>query len=213
MAKQPRIVAELGRPETPEEAAERKAAHSAAYRSSQNVRNLIAALIVTLGVVLVVIFAVPRGTPPPQDDIDVAAVAERISENEGRALVVPRVPDEWRVNLAQVDGDTTRAWTIVYVPGEEQGFVRVAQGFDADPAWTTRVLRGADADETVTLDGVEWTRYDIPDPDAAGNVTSALSAQAGTDVVLVYGNAPEADIERTAESVSWQVHELQEAAE
>lgn len=213
MAKQPRIVAELGRPETPEEAAERKAAHSAAYRSSQNLRNLIAALIVTLGVVLVVVFAVPRGTPPPQDDIDVAAVAERISESEGRPLVVPDVPGEWRVNVAAVDGDTTRAWTIVYVPGEEQGFVRVAQGFDADPAWTTRVLRGADAAETVTIDGVEWMRYDIADPEAAGNVTSALSAQAGTDVVLVYGNAPEVDIERTAESVSGQVRELQEAAE
>jgi len=213
MARQPRVVAELGRPETPEEAAERKAAHSAAYRSSQNVRNLIAALIVTLGVVLVVVFAVPRGTPAPQDDIDVAALAERISASEGRTLVVPGVPDEWRVNVARVEGDTTRAWTIVYVPGEEQGFVRVAQGFDADPAWTTRVLRGADADETVTLDGVEWTRYDIADPEAAGNVTRALSAEAGADVVLVYGNAPDADIERTAESVSGQVRELREAAE
>ncbi|NYE19839.1 DUF4245 family protein [Microbacterium immunditiarum] len=213
MARQPRVVAELGRPETPEEAAERKAVHSAAYRSSQNLRNLIAALIVTLGVVLVVVFAVPRGTPPPREDIDVAAVAERISENEGRQIIVPDVPGEWRVNVASVEGDTTRAWTIVYVPGEEQGFVRVAQGFDADPAWTTRVLRGADADETVTIDGVAWTRYDIADAEAAGNVTSALSAQAGPDVVLVYGNAPEADIERTAESVSGQVRELQEAAE
>jgi hypothetical protein len=38
-----RVVAELGRPETPEETAARKAESSRVYRSSQNFRNLIAA--------------------------------------------------------------------------------------------------------------------------------------------------------------------------
>ena len=47
MAKQPRVVAELGRPETPDETAARKAASSAAYRSSKTVRNLVVALLVS----------------------------------------------------------------------------------------------------------------------------------------------------------------------
>ena len=79
MAQNPRVVAELGRPETPDETASRKAESSRIYRSSQNTRNLVAALLVTLAVVAVIIFAVPRGAPPAADPIDVAAVAESIS--------------------------------------------------------------------------------------------------------------------------------------
>ena len=53
----PRIVAELGRPETPQETADRKAASSARYRSSKTFRNLVAALLITIAVVAVVYLA------------------------------------------------------------------------------------------------------------------------------------------------------------
>ena len=52
MAKSPRIVAELGRPETPDETAARKAESSRVHRESQNTRNLVAALIVTIAIVM-----------------------------------------------------------------------------------------------------------------------------------------------------------------
>lgn len=187
MAQRPRIVAELGRPETPEEAAARKAESSRVYRSSQTFRNLIAALVVTLGIVAIVIFAVPRGEPAPRDPIDVAALAEEVSRTEGATALVPDVPDTWLVNGAFVEGEAPRTWTILYVPGAEDGFVRVAQAFDADPTWATRELSGADAVGTITIDGVEWTEYDIPSPERAGNVSVAISTLAGTDTVLVYG--------------------------
>ncbi len=164
MAHTPRVVAELGRPETPDEAASRKAESSRVYRASQNTRNLIAALLATLAVVAVIIFAVPRGELPPAEPIDVAAVAQSIEDAEGRTVIVPEVPEEWIVNRASVEGEATSAWTIVYVPDKEAGFLRVAQGFDADPAWTTRVLSGATVDGTVTVEGVEWDRYSIPEP-------------------------------------------------
>ena len=91
------VVAELGRPETPDETASRKAESSRVYRSSQNTRNLVAALLVTLAVVAVIIFAVPRGAPPAAEPIDVAAVAQSISSAEGRTVLVPDVPEEWLV--------------------------------------------------------------------------------------------------------------------
>lgn len=205
MEQKPRIVAELGRPETPEETAARKAESSRIYRSSQNTRNLIAALLVTLAVVAVIILAVPRGTPPETGPIDVAAVARDVEEAEGRPVLVPDVPDEWIVNRASVDGDSVSAWTVVYVPDESDGFVNIAQGFDADPSWTTRILGGASVDDTVTIDGVEWDLYRIPDPSRAGNVSAALSTTAGDDVVLVYGFTDEETLERAAASVTDQV--------
>ena len=210
MAQHPRVVAELGRPETPDETASRKAESSRIYRASQNTRNLIAALLVTLVVVAVIIFGVPRGEPPQAEAIDVAAVAQGIESAEGRTVLVPDVPDAWIVNRASIEGDSTAAWTIVYVPDETAGFLRIAQGFDADPAWTTRVLSGASVGGTVTIDGVEWDRYDIPDPSRAGNISAALSTQAGDDVVLVYGSTDDETLELAAASVADQIIALRE---
>jgi len=212
MARDPRIVAELGRPETADEAASRKAESSRVYRASQNTRNLIAALLVTLAVVAVIIFAVPRGELPAAEPIDVAAVAQDIETAQGRTVIVPDVPDEWIVNRASIEGDSTAAWTIVYVPDEEAGFLRVAQGFDADPAWTTRVLSGASVDGTVTIEGIEWDRYSIPDPARAGNISGALSTTAGDDTILVYGSTDDETLELAAASVAAQVLALREEA-
>lgn len=214
MADRPRIVAELGRPETPDETAARKAESSRVYRSSQTTRNLIAALLATLAVVAVIIFAVPRGTPPPQEAIDVAAAAERVSNGEGRTAIAPELPGEWVVNRATIEGDgVVRAWTIVYAPADEdvRGFLRVAQGFDADEAWPSRVLSGSAPVRTVTIDGIEWDRYE-PDPSRTGNISVALSTAAGADTVLIYGAADDETLESVAGSISDQVRALREEA-
>ncbi|QIG40236.1 DUF4245 domain-containing protein [Microbacterium sp. 4R-513] len=213
MARAPRIVAELGRPETPEETADRKAQFSAAYRSSQNTRNLIAALLATLTVVLIIVFAVPRGSIPEREPVDVASVAADVSSAEDRTVLVPDVPDTWRANSAAVEGDSVGAWTIVYVPSEASGYLRIAQGFDADAAWPTRVLKGADASGTTTIDGVEWTVYDIPDPARAGNVSIALSTPAGPDTVMIYGSTDEKTVETAAKSVADQVKAIAQDAQ
>ena len=215
MTRGPRIVAELGRPETPEETADRKAESSRVYRSSQNVRNLVAALLATLAVVVVIIFAVPRGTPPEREPIDVAAVAESIAASEERTVITPEMSDGWVVNNAGIEGNgSVRAFTVVYAPaGEDQrGFLRVAQGFDADEAWAARVLSGSAPQDTVTIDGITWERYDL-DPDRTGNITVALATDAGTDTVLIYGAAAEKALEETARSVTDQITALREEAE
>ncbi len=212
MAQHPRVVAELGRPETADETAARKAESSRVYRSSQTTRNLVAALIATLAVVAVIIFAVPRGTPPPQDPIDVAAAAARVSSGEGRTAIAPEPPGDWIVNRATIDGDgVVRAWTIVLVPDDQdkRGFLRVAQGFDADAAWPARMLSGSAPIGTVTIDDIEWDRYEL-DPSRTGNISVALATPAGRDTILVYGEADEALLESIAGSLSDQVRTLRE---
>ncbi|MBW9120976.1 DUF4245 domain-containing protein [Microbacterium trichothecenolyticum] len=215
MARGPRIVAELGRPETPQETADRKAESSRIYRSSQNVRNLIAALLATLAVVIVIIAAVPRGTPPPREAIDVASVAEAVAASEGRTVITPEMSEAWVVNSAGVEGDGgVRAFTVVYAPTDEntRGFLRVAQGFDADEAWEARVLSGSAPQDTVTIDGLTWERYEL-DPDSTGNISVALATDAGADTVLIYGAAGEDALEETARSVTDQITALREEAE
>ncbi len=208
MASGPRIVAELGRPETPDETAARKAESSRVYRSSQTARNLVAALLITLAVVAVIVFAVPRGTPAPPPRIDVAAVAASVGAGMQRTAITPHVPPEWIVNRAAVEGNGTAAWTIVYVPDAQSGFLRVAQGFDADPAWPTRVLGGAAVDGTVAVAGIVWQTYRISDPARAGNVSAAMSTQAGPDTILIYGSTADAAMQTAAAGVADQVRAL-----
>lgn len=205
----PRVVAELGRPETPEETASRKAEASRTYRSSQTLRNLLAALLVTLAVVAVVIFAVPRGERAAPDEIDVAALAQDVASGYERTVIVPDVPEQWRVNAASIDGEAELAWTIVFVPGGT-GYLRVAQGFDVDEDWDARVLEGAESDGEVTVEGIVWTRYRIADPDRSGNITYALGTDAGPDRLLIYGSTDAATAAVAAAGVADQIRELRE---
>ncbi len=54
--------------------------------------------------------------------------------------------------------------------------------------------------------------YDIPDPSRAGNVSAALSTQAGDDIVLVYGSTDDATLELAAASVADQILRLRAEA-
>ena len=203
----PRIVAELGRPETPDETAARKAESSRVYRSSQTFRNLIAALIATLAIVFIVTAMVPRGQVEQTAKIDVAAQAEQAASAYGTKPVVPAVPAAWRVNAATVSGDDPATWTITYVPGR-QGFLNVAQAFDAGTSWDAHVLSGAPSTGTVTIDGIVWTRYVIDDPTRAGNISYALATQAGRDRIMVYGATSSETAATAARSLSDQIRSL-----
>lgn len=209
MARTDRVVAELGRRETPDETAARKAESSRIYRSSQTFRNLIAAMIATLVVVAVIFFGVPRGTPVEPDPIDVAAVAARMSTAYDRTVITPDVPADWRVNAAQLEGDDVSAFTIVYAFGADSG-LRVAQAFDPDAAWASRTLSGETPDGTETIDGITWDRYDISNPSRAGNISFALSTTAGADQILIYGNADAETAASVASSLTDQITTLRE---
>lgn len=209
-----RIVAELGRPETPDETAARKAESSRVYRSSQTFRNLIAALIVTLLVVAVIVFAVPRGEIPLRESIDPAPIAADVAETYDREVLVPSVPEDWRVNAASVaaDADGSAAWSVVYVP-DDASFLRFSQAFDAEEAWARSELRGTAPDGAVEIDGVQWQVYEPADAARAGNIAYALGTQAGPDYVLLAGSGSPETVAGAAEIVAPQVRVLMEDAE
>lgn len=200
--KQPPIVAGINRPETPEETAARKAESSRIYRSSQTARHLIAALAITLGVVVIIVFGVPRGKPVEQPAIDLATIAVNAETSLDRDLIVPEIPEGWRVTTAEVEGGNTKTWNIAMAPtgADDRGFLRLTQAADSDASWAAVPLRGAQATDTTTIDGIEWQTYEIANPEASGNISYALGTQVGTDYLLLYGGALGA--ERTADFAS-----------
>lgn len=190
--KPPRVVAELGRPETPEETAARKAENSLKHRQRQTLLNLVLALGASLLVVLVIVLIVPRSDAPMEPDIDVAPIAEQAQIASDDPLAVPELPEGWRANAAElrtstVDGVT--AWYVGYLTPSDE-YIGMYQGLEANPTWVAALLERTLATGTTTIDGIEWTVYDNRDSgDDVGNARYGLTTVAGGSTFVLLGTA------------------------
>ncbi|GAA1503198.1 hypothetical protein BJ978_003131 [Agromyces terreus] len=203
--KPPPVVAELGRPETPEETAARKAKNSRHHRERQTARNLVYALIASLAVVLVIVLAVPRSNDAIERDVDVAAVAEQAQAVSDEPLAVLDLPDGWSANAAelrrsQTDGIT--AWYAGYLTPSDE-YLGVYQGLDANPTWAAEQLARTLATGTVQIDGVDWTVYDNRDSgDEVGNARYGMTAESGSTIFVLVGTATDAEFATVARALT-----------
>ena len=194
MADKPRIVAELGRPETPEETAARKAESSRKHRANQTVSNLILALAACLGIVLILVLVVVRPALPPRAAVDYAAAAAQAQPGIEVPLAAPTLPPGWTSNSATIstaaDGITT--WTVGFITPKNQ-FIGMHQGIDANATWLASRLDEAVATGAEVIDGNEWTLYDRRSSDDPGNLAYAMSTETGASTYIVYGTANDAE--------------------
>lgn len=197
-----RIVAELGRPETPEETFARQAESSRLYRARKTFPNLVWALLVSLLAVLAIWFLVPRDDSPVVRDIDVAQASAQAEAALGRPVARPEVPEGWTANTAELrtGADGVAEWSVGYVIPDANGspteFAGLSQGIDANPTWVLARTGTRTPTGTVELGGRSWDEYDytsLPE-DEAGNAAYAVSTEVDGATLVVYGS-------RTAESV------------
>jgi hypothetical protein len=203
--REPRVVAELGRPETPEETAVRKADDAVKRRQRQTVRNLVASLLASLAVVAVIVLIVPRSDTPIERDVDVRAVAAQAQAGIEQELAVPELPDGWRSNdasLRQGEADGVRAWYAGYLTPSNE-YAGMYQGLGANPTWTAELLANTIATGVVMIDGVEWTVYDNRDSDAdVGNARYGLVTEAGESTFVLLGTAAPEEFETLARAIA-----------
>jgi hypothetical protein len=210
--KPPAIVAELGRPETPEETAARRAQNSADHRNRQTVNNLVYSLIATVALVAVIVLVVPRGNPtsstPP---VDYAAVAQQAQGSEPDRLLVPQLPSTWKSNSAELrtkTADNVDAWYIGLLTPRGQ-YIGVVQGFGANDSWVADQVNRTRIGGTRVIDGVTWDVYDNRSAGSdAGNVAYGLATTAGASTVVVFGTADDGEFTTVASSLTAQLHDL-----
>jgi hypothetical protein len=196
------IVAELGRPETPEETAARKAQTSRLHRANQTTLNLVAALVVCLGVVLLIVLVVVRPAPEPREPIDYAGIAQQAQPGVEEPLVSPELPDGWSANSAKMETTAgVTSWYIGLITPSTQ-FIGVRQGIDANPTWLANQLDFSRGSGAIDIDGVTWQLYDNRDRDDAGNLAYVMTAEDGASTVVLFGTAPDSEFETLAASVS-----------
>ena len=202
--REPRVVAELGRPETPEETAKRKAEDSVKHRQRQTVRNLVGSLVASLAVVAVIVLIVPRSDTPIERDGDVASIAAPAQVGLEQELAVPELPEGWRSNdasLRQSEADGVTAWYAGYLTPSDE-YAGMYQGLGANPTWTADLLANTVASGVVTIDGVEWTVYDNRESDAdVGNARYGLVTEAGESTFVLLGTADPEEFETLARAI------------
>ena len=199
------MVAELGRPETPEETAARKAQNSRLHRQRQTVLNLVLSLGASLLVVLVIVLLVPRSDTAMTRDVDVAPIAEQAQVASDDQLAVPELPEGWRANAAELrtsQVDKVTAWYVGYLTPSDE-YIGMYQGFDANPTWVAGLLARTLATGTTTIDGVEWTVYDNRDTgDDVGNAKYGLTTEAGDSTFVLLGTGMPEEFETLATALT-----------
>ncbi|MBW8871711.1 MAG: DUF4245 domain-containing protein [Leifsonia sp.] len=211
-SKPPAVVAELGRPETPEETAARKAENSANHRTRQTINNLVFSLLATLALVAVIVLVVPRGNPtsttPP---VDYASIAQQAEGSEPDALLVPKLPSTWKSNNAELrtkTADKVDSWYVGLITPKQQ-FIGMTQGFAANDSWVSQQVNKSMIKGTREIDGVTWDVYDNRTSSADdGNVEYALVTQSGDSSVIVFGTADDGEFRTLASSLADQIRSL-----
>ena len=200
--RQPRVVAELGRPETPEETAARKAENSRKHRANQTTLNLVVAALASLAVVLFIVLVVVRPTPTEPIAVDYAATAAEAQGGASETLVVPVLPPGWVANAARYDRRAeVLTWYVGFItPGQQ--FAALNQGIDANPTWQASVLDGAAETGTVTIEGITWTVYDRRGDSDTGNNAYALSTIVGNSTFVLHGTASDSEFETLASTIA-----------
>jgi len=205
---EPRIVAELGRPETPEETFARKAENSRKHRANQTLLNLVVATAASLGIVLFLVLVVVRPTDQTPVSADYQTIAADSQTNASEPLLAPSLPETWYANSARLGTTSSvQTWYVGFVtprtdstPSEQ--FIALEQGIGANPTWLGIVTDGALATGTIEIDGIEWTIYDRRSSADTGNYAYSLSAEIAGSTVVLHGTATDAQFELLAASIA-----------
>lgn len=203
------IVAELGRAETPQETADRKAAASTKRRTNQTALNLAIATVVSLVAAIALVLTVGLiDSGSRVEPVDYVAATEDAQSVFGGDLIVPQLPDDWTANYARVSTDSgdVRSWRIGFVT-PDQKFIELVQAFDTNPTWLDAQVRGAQEGPRVTFGGVDWTSFDRRDESDPGNVAYALVTESGASTIVLAGTADDAEFEVLATAVAKELAE------
>ena len=207
----PAVVAELGRPETPEETAERKAQNSSNHRNRQTVNNLALSLIATVALVALIVLFVPRGQPPSTPAVDYASIAAQAQGAEADRLVTPKLTTGWKSNSAMLrtkTPDGVDAWYIGLIT-PSKAYIGITQGFNANDSWLATQVDRALVSSTKTICGVHWDVYDNRNSGRDnGNVDYALATKAGASTVVVFGTAQNPEFDAVANTLCDQLTAL-----
>ena len=199
-AAKPAVVAELGRPETPEEASIRRDEARRNRRARQTTFNLVIATLASL--VLAAFFGILMSNPgsPGIDAVDYQSAAADAQGGVDEKLLAPDLPDGWQANRAELEtaADDVSVWRLgLLTPGGE--FIGMKQGIDANPTWLAAQVENTTETGSTTIAELAWT---IREGDPESNLARAMTATRGGSTLVLYGTADDAEFTQLAEALA-----------
>jgi hypothetical protein len=205
------IVAELGRAESPDEIADRKAAARATRRSNQTTFNLVIALVASLLVGGVLVFSwVARPAVSQLAPVDyraIAADAQSDVDAQGDVdvtLAAPDLPEGWTANRAELvpaGPDGVQSWQIGFLTPSGQ-YIGLVQGIDANTSWVSQQTANSEATDRFELGGAGWNEYDRRDAQDPGNLAYAIVTTIDRSTVVLGGTAPDDEFATLATAIA-----------
>jgi Protein of unknown function (DUF4245) len=201
-----RIVAELGRPETADETAARKAENSRAHRANQTTRNLILAILASLAIVLFLALVVVRPSGNLVAPVSYLSVAAQAQKDVTETLAAPKLPAGWHSNDAELKSDsgTTVTWYVGLITPKQQ-FIAIEQGIATSDTWFGSLLGKAQPTGHVTISGVRWTTYNQRTASGVGNFPYSMAATIGVSHLVLHGSADNAEFRELAAATATQL--------
>jgi hypothetical protein len=203
----PRVVAELGRPETAGETAARKAASSRAHRENQTAFNLVVAIVVSVAIVVLLVLVVVRPGGSQLKAIDYRSVASDAQQQVTTTLVAPALPSGWTSNRAEIrpaGSDGVQSWYVGFLTPDTQ-FISLTQGLKANPTWVSNQLAQGAETSTKKVGGLTWSVYDHRTADNTGNLAYAMVTTEDDSTVVLAGTADDADFDLLAKRAAAQL--------
>ncbi len=197
-----RVVAELGRPETPEETATRRAEASRAHRTNQTTRNLVLALIASLVLVLFLVLVVVRPNQNLVKPVDYHSVAAQAQQTVSGRIADPALPKSWSANDAELrfGKGKTVTWYIGFITPKQQ-FIAVEEGIHTSSDWAASLLGKIHVTGHSMIDGVDWTVYNQRKSSSPGNFGYSLVGTVSGSAVVLHGSADDAEFDQLATAV------------
>jgi hypothetical protein len=184
------IVAELGRPETPDEIADRRAASSKAHRANQTLINLLLAIGASLVIVVVLVLLVVRPTPTGDvHKVDYRSTASEAQRSVSTPLATPPLPTGWYANRAELDtpgGGQVTSWSVGLVTRATH-YLGLTQGIGADPTWLADQLDRLQPTGSAVHGGLTWNVYDHRD--SGGDIDYALVTRTDDSTIVLAGSS------------------------
>jgi Protein of unknown function (DUF4245) len=201
-----RVVAELGRPETPEETAARKAENSRAHRANQTTRNLILALLASLAIVLFTVLVVVRPETNLVKPVNYRTVATQAQKTVTETLAAPNLSADWQSNDAELKTGSgkTVTWYVGLITPSGQ-FVAVEQGIHTSDTWFGSLIGTTPATGHITIAGIRWTIYDQRTASGTGNFPYSLTGTVGASHFVLHGSATDSEFQVLARAIAAQL--------
>lgn len=161
---------------------------------SGTAKSMVISMVILLGGCLVLFALVPRVKSVQPASANAVSVARSVgAQQKWNVALAQALPEGWTAtNVTLISGSTPQTWQAGYTAPDDQ-YAAVKQTRAGDNSWVAQQTGPSISVGTVSIEGVDWTKYKRSDGGALSLVRSVPLAGL-TTVVVGTGSWPQVEL-------------------